>query len=65
MITEDILQVLKDKGKMENFLRSNIQAITCSKEFLKLIEEFLEEKDERKKDLIMMQMAESHLNNNP
>jgi hypothetical protein len=62
METEIILRLLADKAKIENFLRSNTQVIASSREVVKLIEMFLLEEDEKKKDLILMQIAESQFN---
>lgn len=63
MMTEQALQLLlADKNKIQGFLHSNTQAIACSREVVKLIEEFLEEADQKKKHLILMQIAESQFN---
>ena len=56
MYPEDLPIHLKDCSEMELFLASNLKKITSSRYLLALLKEYLDEPDQKKRQLLAAQM---------
>jgi hypothetical protein len=56
MYPEDLPLHLKDCSEMELYLASNLKKITSSRYLLALLKEYLDEPDEKKRQLLAAQM---------